>query len=113
MFSVQKYKAAMESLYPKLPELYVRMLRAQYEARDRTVSTPQMAQAVGAASHGVVNLHYGLLARRICSELGESPKADKNGKIYWFEALSKFHQEGFLWEMNPNFAKALEELKIV
>jgi len=114
MFSVEEYKLGLHSIRRRMNPKHFEMLQAQYAAPNRTVTAPQLAEAIGYSSYGGVNLHYGKLGRLLAEELGKSPPPS-NGKIFWFEALSSciFAKNHYLWTMYPALATALEEMSIV
>ncbi len=91
------------------------MLQAQYAAPFRTVTAPQLAEAVSYPNHKVVNLHYGRLGRLVAEYLWDSPNNTIRSGIHWFLALSSgmSSPSGYLWTMYPALAEALEKLGIV
>lgn len=89
----------------RLPDSYLKILRAHYFAPDRTVTATQLARAVNYSNYNSSNLHYGKLGRRVGEQLGWQPE-QKSGVLVTFE-----HREGeWHWTMLPQVAQALEQL---
>lgn len=48
----------------------LKILLAHHAFPAHTATATQLAEAVGYPNHSAVNLNYGLLARRVCEEMG-------------------------------------------
>ncbi len=113
MFTIEEYVQSLRAIHMNSKQR--EMLQAQYAAPHRTVTAPQLADAVSYPNHKVVNLHYGRLGRLVAEQLWDSPNnAVRDGNL-WFLALSSGmpSPSGYLWTMHPALAAALEELGIV
>lgn len=110
--SAEAYERALRSIGP-LADAHLAMLEAQYQAQDRTVTADALADAVGYANHGAVNLQYGTLGRRLGEALGASrPDLNKpTERAGWYYLSEGVRRDGaFLWRMHPPVADALERL---
>ncbi len=108
----KEYKAALSLLEDEMPLKHRLMLEVHYRAPGRRLTARQLAEKVGYASFGAVNLQYGTLARKICDILGLRLE-------YHVLVLAKFVtprtglNREVLWVMRPELARALEELRWV
>lgn len=108
----KEYKAALALLEDEMPPKHRLMLEAHYRAPGRRLTARKLAEKVGYASFGAVNLQYGTLARKICDILGLRLR-------YHVLVLAKFVtpktglDREILWVMRPELAQALEELQWV
>jgi len=102
----------VRAISPKKHELA--LLRAQYSAPNRTVSSPQLESLAGVSGgYSVVNGIYGRFAHRLCNWLNIDPD-DGSGseKDRWWSIWSVGYRtnNGFLWEMHREVSEALEFL---
>jgi hypothetical protein len=109
-----KYASAWAYLWPKLTENQRKMIRAQYHASGRTLTTLQMAEAVGWVSHSSVNLWYGLAAFAYFGEVRQeiSEKNSDGSPIYSFalstgKRLEADERNLWAWTMRPEVAQGL------
>jgi 5-methylcytosine-specific restriction protein A len=102
-YSTEEYVGAFQRLNP--PAHQVRMLGIHYHAPDRTISATQMSNAMGYATFGGANLHYGKLGRLLGEMLGWHPDT----AIYVLAEFEKPNREWF-WIMRPQVAEAIEAL---
>jgi hypothetical protein len=109
-----KYAEALKGL--KISDIQRDMLRAHYEAHNRTINYTDVAAAGGSDSHSTANSHYGKLGR----SLGEALNfnfiiAEKRGKPFYSSALgmdNPYKPEGEEYQlvMHHELAKAIEQL---
>ncbi|MCP9496543.1 MAG: HNH endonuclease [Pyrinomonadaceae bacterium MAG19_C2-C3] len=115
MFSVEEYIYGLRAIRKRINPKQYGMLEVQYSAPNRTVTVPQLADAVGYSNFNAVNLHYGKLGRLLYEALEEF--SDLQGEVVagWWNFLSsgRYGSNGFLWTMHPALAIALEEMGIV
>lgn len=106
------YKTALSLLEDEMPLKHRLLLEVHYRAPRRRLTARKLAEKVGYASFGAVNLQYGTLARKICDILGLRLE-------YHVLVLAKFvtpktgSDREILWVMRPELARALEELRWV
>ena len=107
------YAEALRNLSAKLSDKHREMLLAHYRNPNKKVTAGQLASKVGYAGFGAANLHYGKLGVLIGKELG-LPEEDLHvGVLVHF---IRPHSEGnkeWIWQMRPELAQALEQLKWV
>jgi 5-methylcytosine-specific restriction enzyme A len=115
MFSVEAYRRAFAAVLQRMNEQESRMLQFQYDAPARTITAGDLAAALGLSHYSRANLIYGGIGRKVAPYLGDIQYRHRNGKPELFRYLAdgKFDPRGYLWTMNPNLARALEELGVV
>ena len=119
-FPKEEYSLAFRKLrfHEKLPESYVQILQAHYNAPGRRMTPTQLAEAANWENYSAVNLHYGLLGKMVCEELGYVPEdytsqGERNYTcgIAWGERETP--ESEWIWTMYDNLAQAIKELGIV
>lgn len=108
-----QYIAGFERIASRISEVQRRILESQYYFPARTAYATQLAQsACVQGGHSVVNLQYGRLGHTFMDANGYSPDHRHDGTPRWWSAFSLGHhtREGFIWEMLPEVAQALEYL---
>lgn len=113
--SAAEYVAGLRKIQSRINDKQMRLLQKQYAAPGRSVTAPELAKLAGVSSHQVVNLNYGKLGHLFCDETGlEAPIGDeaelKVAKWWTVWSIGYSTHEGFLWEMHPEVAEALEIL---
>jgi hypothetical protein len=108
----ESYKTALSLLEDEMPQRHRLMLEMHYRAPGRQLTARKLAEKVGYASFGAVNLQYGTLARKICDILGLRLKYHVLVLAEFVTPKTGFDRE-ILWVMRPELAKALEELRWV
>lgn len=110
--SVEEYKNALGKI--KLGEKQIEMLNVQYNAPDQTIGVSDLASQLGYSSHISVNGHYGRIGNSVAMLLNIEVTKQADGKWHWWRTIADGvdSEEGVVWKMKPNFAKALEELGI-
>lgn len=116
----QETMKALAYIWPHLNLGQQAMLKAQYRAPSRRLSTLEMAKAAGYRSHHPVNLFYGLAGFMLFSELPRVLPIHKQtgAPIYSFALSKEFKVEGaeraaWIWEMLPEVARGLESAGLV
>ena len=115
---VSQYVDAFQTIIADLPETYLAMLKAHYYAADRTLTARELAKATGIYKDwNTVNLHYGLLGKRLHDELLIDLPRRENGELIYTCMLATEgdhnHDESeWQWKMRPEVARAIEILKL-
>jgi len=94
-----------------------RLLIEQYRAPGKQATATELAQWAGIkGGHSIVNSQYGRLGRLFCESTGERPDIRKGGVRKGSERLWSILSagwdgpNGFVWQMLPAVAEALEQL---
>jgi hypothetical protein len=108
------YARAFAFLWPKLTHNQREMIRAQYRAPGRTLSTRELAAVSGWKSHSPVNLWYGLAGFALFGEVPReiNQRNEDGGPVYSF-ALSTGERTGeesaaWEWTLRPEVAEGLQ-----
>ncbi|MGB3633997.1 MAG: hypothetical protein WA982_08145 [Rubrobacteraceae bacterium] len=105
--SAEEYISGLTAIASCMSDVQRRILFAQYHAPYRTVTSPQLAKlAEIQGGYPVVNSHYGRLGREFCENTGFRP----NGGWWRVWSLGYSTPEGYMWEMRPQVAEAIESL---
>jgi hypothetical protein len=110
-----EYLAAFNSIRDRLSDGQRAMLKAHYNAPDRTLTATELATAAGYESYSAANLQYGFVGKWLHEELlCPLPKRDDGTKIYTF-ALATGLDDGkveveWRWVLKPEVATALQQL---
>lgn len=113
ILSSDQYVTGFEQIARNITELQRRILESQYYSPAHTAYATQLAQtACVKGGHPVVNLQYGRLGHAFMDANAYSPDQRHDGTPRWWSAFSLGHhtQVGFIWEMLPEVAEALERL---
>lgn len=107
------YKAALLLIKDDLSEKELRMLALLYHANERTMSSSDMASALG--DSGQANIAFGKLGHKLSDALNFKPGKRPNGKYQWWNimALGPKNIINFKWTMHPELAEALKELDLI
>lgn len=114
--SVAEFVNAIGKIHGTLSDRRLLMLKAHYEAPERSITAAQLSKAAGYASHGAANLQYGLVGRALFEELPiKLPQRADGSPIYtWAIATtpdtSAGAEEQWIWTMRPEIASAMESL---
>ncbi len=107
-FTADDYVSAFNKL--KIETYHLRMLQANYNASNRTLTATELAKAVGYEDYGAANLHYGKLGHRVGMLLGWEPLPKyKLEVLVDFKKPDQEHQE-WRWVLKPKVAEAMERL---
>lgn len=106
---------AFQKILADLPDSYLAMLRAHYQAKDKTITTTQLAQAGNYQNWNAAALHYGLLGKRLHEYLPiELPTRPDGSEIMTFTLATAgdlTEDEGhWQWVMRPEVSAAIESL---
>jgi putative restriction endonuclease len=116
MFTVREYKQGLNLIRHKISESQYAILRTQYYAPNKTITSSQLAKAIGYSNFSIVNMQYGKLGHLIAASLNRLPTTrTEDGTYQWWKVLSSgtSSKSGFRWTMHSKLAQALEELEIV
>lgn len=108
-----QYVAGLAEISPRVNDIQRRILAAQYRAPKRTAYATQLAiRASVRGGHPAVNAQYGRLGHMFCDATGLEPDQRKIGTSRWWAVWSRGYStpKGFIWEMLPEVAEALELL---
>jgi 5-methylcytosine-specific restriction protein A len=110
--SAAEYVRALTALGGRVTDEHRALFRVHHQAPDRAATAKQIAGWAGVASWGVVNLRYAKLARAVCAELGIRPQLRPDDTYRWWSVWSRGWNTpgGFVWQMLPQVAAALEQL---
>ena len=110
-----EYVAAFKNIQDRLGDGQRAMLKAHYNAPDRTMTATELATAAGYESYAAANLQYGFVGKWLHEELlCPLPKREDGTKIYTF-ALATGLDDGkaeteWRWVLKPEVASAMQEL---
>lgn len=108
-----EYVRALCGLGERVTEEHRLLFQAHYNAPERAITAKNLA-AVAAIEGGwaVVNSRYGKLGHALCDYLGIKPQLRPDDTYQWWSVWSRGWNtpEGFVWQMLPAVATALEEL---
>ena len=88
-------------------------MQAQYQSLGYTVTSPELALAVGYARFEPVNSQYGRLGHLLSDALNYYPPKRDDGSYRWWSMISSGEEisgRGFEWMMHQELAEALEEV---
>lgn len=93
------------------------MLAAHYKAEGHTITTVDLAKAVGYATYSPANLHYGKLGAYVRDELGLTLDKRKEGTDILASAIAECPdktgpEQKWRWVMRPEVVEAVELLGI-
>jgi len=114
--SVEEYVRALTTLGDRVTEEHRSLFRVHYEAKDRAATAKQLAEwARIPGGWTIVNSRYGKLGHALCDELDIKPQLRPDDTHRWWSVWSRgwSTKKGFVWQMLPNVAKALEQLRWV
>ncbi len=113
--SVEEFKRALLGIEASLPKAHREMLLVNYHAANRTITTAQLAKAVGYKSYDGVIRQYAKFGDHLCDFLEYEPtttmgKAD----CVWASVLTDSPParsiDEWEWTLRPEIVQALEEL---
>jgi hypothetical protein len=112
----ERYKDALGTIVGGLPDSYLRMLRAHYDAPDRTITATSLAAAAGFKTWSSANLHYGTLGRMLGERIWFQPWSAASGPVWTMiiaSAADRTANEGhWQWRMRPQVTFAIESLRV-
>lgn len=112
---VEAYIQAFKTILKSLSDGHMAMLKAHYEAIERTVTATELAAAAHYRNYSAANLQYGIVGKALFDELPIHLPTRNNGTpIYTFSLAEAGERNGdedhWRWKMRPQVAKALEYL---
>lgn len=113
--SCAEYVTGFTKIRNQMNDLQLHLLQNQYFAPQRTVTAPELARLTNIDNYVVINSIYGKLGHLFCEATGITPGKCKDGTVRWWTIFSKGYRskQGFLWEMYPEVAEALQILQWV
>jgi predicted HNH restriction endonuclease len=111
--SVAEYVRVLSAFGQRVTDEHRELFRCHYLAPNRTATAKQLASLAGiAGGWTVVNPRYGKLGHALCDELGIKPDLRPDFTHRWWSVWSRGWNtpEGFVWQMLPKVAEALEQL---
>ena len=111
--TVDEYIRVLTNFGNRVSDEHRSLFRVHYSAFDRTATAKQLASWAGiTGGWAIVNSRYGKLGHAICDELGIVPQLRPNDKYKWWSVWSRGWNTpgGFVWQMLPKVAEALERL---
>lgn len=111
--SVADYVRALTGLGARVTDDHLSLFRVHYHAPDRRATASQLATWAGiAGGWTIVNSRYGKLGHSVCDYLGIKPRLYPDDNNRWWSVWSRGWKTpgGFVWEMLPKVAAALEQL---
>jgi 5-methylcytosine-specific restriction enzyme A len=114
MFTAEEYAHGFRAILSTLAPSQVQMLKVQYAAPDKTMTSPQMARAIGWTTFNPANLHYGKMGQKLRDAIPSKPRGIGFIPNGWFVLSNGWNSpEGFQWELRTEVCTALELLKVV
>ncbi|MCZ2341892.1 MAG: HNH endonuclease [Bacteroidales bacterium] len=117
LLTAADYVAGLTAITSRVTVVQRRLLTEQYYAPGRQVTVPQLARlAKVEGGYSVVNAHYGRLGRLFCDQTGERPDVRQSGpnrgkeRLWATWSVGWSGPDGFVWQMLPQVAEALEQL---
>lgn len=110
---VADYVRGLSALADRVHDNQRRLFQAHYSAPSRTATATRLAHLAGInGGHPVVNAHYGRLGHAFSDLIDFEPDVRPDGTFRWWAMWSQgwYTSEGFVWEMLPQVAEALELL---
>lgn len=110
--TASEYVRALTALGARVTEEHRSLFRVHCHAPDRAATAKQIAEWAGVAHWGTVNLRYAKLGREVCDHLGIKPQLRPDETYRWWSVWSLGWNTpgGFVWQMLPQVAAALEQL---
>ncbi len=108
-----EYVRGLSLLGERVTEAHIRLFQAHYRVEKRASTASRLANLAGIEGrHPVVNSLYGKLGHAFCDVLGIKPQLRPDDTYRWWSVWSRGWNtpEGFVWEMLPQVAEALEQL---
>lgn len=111
--TVAEYVRAITVLEKQVTDEHRTLFWNHYHAPARSATAKQLATWSGiSGGHPVVNQRYGRLGHQVCDVLGIKPELRPDDTHRWWAVWSQGWSTpgGFVWQMLPNVAEALEQL---
>ena len=114
--SVSTYVMGLTAIRSRMNDIQHRLLVTQYNAPNRAITAKQLAMlAKVEGGHLIVNHQYGRLGHLFCDATGVVPDVRPDNTYRWWAiwSLGYSTRDGFVWQMLPEVAEALESLQWV
>jgi 5-methylcytosine-specific restriction protein A len=112
-FDAADYLTAFENLLPTASPNHIVMLRAHFEAENRTITATELARVAGYENFNAANLQYGIFAQKLCDELHFIPPTGNSGAATPTYVLAIPYKGGKLsdwtWTMHAPVVAALSK----
>ncbi len=111
--SVAQYVRVLTALQGRITDEYLSLFQTHYNSPGRSATAQQLASSTPVSGGVVVvNALYGKLGHAACDELGIKPGFRSDNTYQWWSVWFHGYQTpgGFVWEMRPEVATALEQL---
>lgn len=111
--SVEETAAALRRVLTTATDNQRAMLKAHFQAPDRTLTASQLAEVVSYKSYGGANAQYGGLGLKLQAELPSEMPRDTRGKVVATGSIASLEdqrssrEEEWRWTMHPHVAAAL------
>lgn len=115
--SVEETAAALRRVLVTATDNQRAMLKAHFQAPDRTLPASQLADAVSYKSYGGANAQYGGLGLKLHAELPSELPRDARGKVVATGSIASLEdqrssrEEEWRWTMHPHVAAALATIE--
>ena len=103
--SIEDYKTAFKSIEEVTSEIDLKMLKANIEAPNHTITATRLAKVMDFANFNAANLRYGTFARKLCEFFRVKPAQ----YLYILVYLNKVNNE-WHWTLRENVITAIIEL---
>lgn len=113
VLSTAEYVVGFRMIATRLSELQRQLLKHLYNAPDRAAYATQLAKwARVKGGHSVVNLRFGAIGHLFSDATGHRPdlRSDESPRWWSIIALGHHTKYGFIWQMLPEVAEALQHL---
>lgn len=115
--SAEEYRVALETIWPKLPESYRKMLKAHYLHPRQKITLKELKEAAGYKSESGVNLQYGDLGKQVVQALDDYEPTSRghDGSAQWTMVIATGQNEPgkhgeWVWTLRPEVSQALDQL---
>jgi 5-methylcytosine-specific restriction protein A len=109
-----EYLIAFRTILPTAHENHIKMLRAHFLTKERTITATELANSVIYRDYSAANLQYGIFAKSLCASLRFQPPIGNSGEPTSTYVLATpipgGHGHDLTWKMREPVAKALEEI---
>ena len=115
IISADQYISGLSAIRKKVTEEHKLFFKIHYQAEFRTATAKEIATAAGVSRWTIVNLRYGRLGRIFCTQSGLKPDVRPDSTYRWWAIWCRgwTSPKGFVWQMLPQVAEALEKLNWV
>lgn len=109
-----EYLIAFREILPTAHENHIKMLRAHFLAKARTITAKELAISVIYKDYSAANLQYGIFSKQLCVALRFQPPIGNSGEptptFVLATPIPAGHGNDLSWRMREPVAQALEEI---